>query len=204
MTNSLVKKLTEILEKFPGVGPKTAERFVFHLFRQSPENLKEIANILEEIKNKIKICSVCQNFSITDPCEICSDNQRQKNLICVVAHPQDVVALEKTGFYKGTYHVLNGTLNFPEGLTPEKLKIKELIERLKKEAKQFGVKNIEIILGLNANMEGETTSLYLMKLFKPSGIRISRLARGLPQGSDLQYADEITLGNALKDRKEIN
>lgn len=204
MTNNLVKKLTEILEKFPGVGPKTAERFVFHLFRQSPEELREFAGVLEEIKNKIKICSICQNFSITDPCEICSDNQRQKNLICVVAYPQDVVALEKTGFYKGTYHVLNGTLNFPEGLTPEKLKIKELVERLKTEAKQFGVKNLEIILGLNANMEGETTSLYLMKLLKPSGIKTSRLARGLPQGSDLQYADEITLGNALKDRKEIN
>lgn len=203
MTNHLIQKLTEILEKFPGVGPKTAERFVFHLFKQSPQELREFSAALEEIKNNIKTCSVCQNFSLTDPCEICADDKRSQNIICVVAYPQDVIALEKTASYSGTYHILNGNLNPAEGLTPDRLKVKELVERLKREVKKFGVKNLEIILGLNANMEGETTSLYLLKLFKPSGIKITRLARGLPQGSDLQYADEVTLANALKERKEI-
>ncbi len=203
MTRHLIQKLTDILEKFPGVGPKTAERFVFHLFRQTPRELKELSVALEEIKDNIKICSTCQNFSASDPCEICADSKRLPNIICVVTYPQDVIALEKTGSFNGTYHVLNGNLSFAEGLTPEKLKIKELIERLKKTAGRFGLKNLEIILGLNANMEGETTSLYLIKLFKPSGIKITRLARGLPQGSDLQYADEVTLSNALSGRREI-
>ena len=203
MTNHLIQKLTEILEKFPGVGPKTAERFVFHLFRQSPQELNILSTALNEIKDKIKICSICQNFSVTDPCEICNDAKRARNLICVVAYPPDIIALEKTKNFAGTYHVLNGNLSPVDDLTPDKLKIKELIERIKKEAKQSGLKNLEIILGLNANLEGETTALYLIKLLQPSGIKITRLARGLPQGSDLQYADEITLGNALKDRKII-
>ncbi|KKR48676.1 MAG: Recombination protein RecR [Candidatus Magasanikbacteria bacterium GW2011_GWC2_40_17] len=203
MTNQLIKKLTEILEKFPGVGPKTAERFVFHLFRQSSQELNELAATLLDIQKNIKSCSACQNFSITDPCEICADTQRAQNVICIVSYPQDIIALEKANSFTGTYHVLHGSVNLPEASTPANLKIKELIERLKKTAHNFGLKNLEIILGLNANMEGETTALYLTKLLKPSGIKITRLARGLPQGSDLQYADEITLLNALKERKEV-
>lgn len=201
MLSSLIQRLSEIFEHFPGVGPKTAERFAFHLFKQPPENLNNFIQTIIEIKDNIKKCSLCQNFSLNDPCEICADPRRDQNLICVVALPQDLLALEKTGEYRGVYHLLGGNLDLPEGLTPEKLKIKELVERIKKGLTKS--KNMEVILGLNANLEGETTSLFLARILKSPGIKITRLARGLPQGSDLQYADEVTLTNALKERKEI-
>lgn len=194
-----ITKLNEFFENLPGVGPKTAERFVFHMLKQPPAKIEEIIEVLKSLKGKIKRCSVCQNFSLSDPCEICGDSRRQKNIICVVAKPQDVAAIEKTHEFAGLYHLLDGLINAPDGIGPQELKIKELLVRLKTLPK----KDLEIILGLDANIEGETTALYLARLLKPLEIKVTRLARGLPQGSDLQYADEITLGSALAGRKEV-
>ncbi len=201
MLPSIVQKLSEVFEKFPGVGPKTAERFSFYILKQPPEDIQNIINGLEEIKGHVKRCSECFNISFNDPCEICSDSRRQHNLICVVASSQDILPLEKTNEYRGVYHVLQGTINAPEGFTPDKLNIRPLIERIKQYLTKE--KNLEVILALNPTIEGETTSLFLIKLLKQFPIKVSRLARGLPQGSDLQYADEVTLSNALKERKEI-
>lgn len=203
MNHSLTQPLSELLEKWPGVGPRTAERFVFHLLRQPGEEIQKLIDSLSQIKENIKICPVCQNFSLSSPCEICADPRRDKSLICVVAEPQDMSAIEKTAEYRGLYHILGGVINAPEGVTPEKLKIKELIQRIKNLMAIRRAKPIEIILALNATIEGETTSLYLARLLKPLRVKITRLARGLPQGSDLQYADAVTLFNALKDRREI-
>ncbi len=199
MSSPDLNKLNTFFESLPGVGPKTAERFVFHMLKQPPAKIEEIIEVLKSIKGKIKRCSVCQNFSLSDPCEICNDSRRQKNIICVVAKPQDVAAIEKTHEFTGLYHLLDGLINAPDGIGPQELKIKELLARLKKLPK----KDTEIILGLDATIEGETTALYLARLLKPLEIKVTRLARGLPQGSDLQYADEITLSIALSGRKEI-
>lgn len=203
MNSLLIQTLTDLLEKLPGAGPRTAERFVYHLLRQPKEELEKLIAVLSQIKENIKICPVCQNFSLVSPCEICRDPRRDKFLICVVAEPQDMLAIEKTHEYHGLYHILNGVINAPDGITPEDLKIKELIQRIKNLIPHRRTKPMEIILGLNATIEGETTSLYLARLLKPLRLKITRLARGLPQGSDLQYADEITLSNALKGRREI-
>jgi len=201
MFHSNIQKLSEIFEDFPGVGPKTAERFAFYILKQSPEQIQKIINSMEEIKGKVKRCSNCFNISFNEPCEICGDPRRERNLICVVASSQDISPIEKTAEYRGLYHVLQGIINAPEGLTPDKLNIRPLLERIKKELVKN--KNLEIILALNPTIEGETTALFLIKLLKRFPVKVSRLARGLPQGSDLQYADEITLTNALKERKEI-
>lgn len=194
-----IVKLNEFFENLPGVGPKTAERFVFHILKQPTAKIEEIIEVLKSLKGKIKRCAVCQNFSLSDPCEICGDSRRQKNIICVVAKPQDIAAIEKTHEFTGLYHLLDGLINAPDGIGPQELKIKELLVRLKTLPK----KDLEIILGLDATIEGETTALYLARLLKPLEIKVTRLARGLPQGSDLQYADEITLGSALAGRKEV-
>lgn len=195
-----IQALIDQLEKLPGVGPKTAERFAYYLLKRPVDELDTLLSTLSGIRNQIKRCRVCQNVGLSDPCEICSDRHRQHGLICVVAEPQDVLAIEKTNEFSGLYHVLNGTINAPEGITPNHLTVKELWQRIK--SLQTQKLSVEIILGLNANIEGETTTLYLIRLLKPSGIKITRLARGLPQGADLQYADEITLINALKGRRE--
>lgn len=195
-----IQTLIDQLEKLPGVGPKTAERFAYYLLKRPVEELDALLNTLSGIRNQIKRCRVCQNVGITDPCEICADRRRQPGLVCVVAEPQDVLAIEKTNEFFGLYHVLNGTINAPEGITPNQLTVKELWQRIKN--LQTQKLSVEIILALNATIEGETTALYLIRLLRPLGIKITRLARGLPQGADLQYADEITLTNALKGRRE--
>lgn len=200
---SLFQNLIDSLEQLPGVGPKTAERFAFYLLKKPKEEIEKLIFALEQIKNNAKICSICQNIALTSPCEICSDSRRLAHLICVVAEPADLLAIEKIKEYPGVYHVLHGVVNAPDGITPEKLKIKELIQRIKNLALKKNTKPTEIILALNATIEGETTSLYLTRILKTLPVKISKLARGLPQGSDLQYADEITLLNALKGRKEI-
>ncbi|MFH1367299.1 MAG: recombination mediator RecR [Patescibacteria group bacterium] len=192
-----IQNLIQEFNKLPGIGEKTSERFVFYLLKQPKAELEKLGLAIEHLKDKIKICSVCQNFGQSDPCQICGDKSRDQRTICVVAEPQDILALEKTGEYKGVYHVLYGVLRPIEGVTPDKLKIDALLSRVKKS-------NIkEIIIALNPDMEGESTTLYLKKLFSPFGLKITRLGRGLAMGSELEYADEITLTNALAGRKEV-
>jgi len=193
-----IKNLIDQFSQLPGIGPKTAERLVFHLLKQSKESLAQFGLALEHIKEKIKVCRQCQNFSESDPCQICGDPRRSPQYICVVAKPQDLFALEKTHEYPGVYHILGGVIDPLDGVTPDRLNIKELLERVKTGAVK------EIILALNSDMPGETTILYLTKLLKQyKNLKITRLAQGLPIGSDLEYADEITLGSALKGRREL-
>jgi recombination protein RecR len=210
--NQVLDNLAGLLQKLPGVGPKTSQHFVFYLAKQPKEFLNQLTKAIKEMDAAIRMCRVCFNYSNSDPCPLCLDPRRDKGLLCVVAEPLDLLALEKTAEYRGVYHVLGGVLNGADNLLPQNLKIKELVERIQKPPHQSpaqaghgtGQARIqEVILGLNANIEGETTALYLTKLLRPLGVRITRLARGLPQGSDLQYADEVTLGNALKGRNQI-
>ncbi len=193
-----IKNLIINFSRLPGVGPRTAERLVFYLLKQNEDYLASLSQSLKEIKEKITICSVCYNFSEINPCQICQNKNRNQRVICIVSKPQDLFAIEKTNEYQGVYHVLDGVIDPLEGITPDKLRIKELIFRIKNN----GV--TEVILALNLDMTGETTILYLTKLLKQfKNIKITRLAQGLPSGSDLEYSDEITLGNALKGRREI-
>ncbi|MFH1667893.1 MAG: recombination mediator RecR [Candidatus Komeilibacteria bacterium] len=192
-----LQKLIAQFDKLPGIGPKTSEKLVFHLLNRPKEDLKEFADSLLDAKEQITICPICFNFSDSIPCSICRDSNRDKKTICVVAETQDVQAIEKTNKYQGVYHVLQGTINPPEGITPEKLKLRELQERVSKD------KPIELILALNNDIAGEATSLYLIRLLKDTNVNITRLAKGLPSGSEIEYADDITLAYALKDRKKI-
>lgn len=192
--------IQELINQFaalPGLGPKTAERLVFYLLKQPKDQLAKFGLALEHLKDKIRECQKCYNFSEADPCPICADKRRNAKVICVVAKPQDLIALEKTNEYQGVYHVLGGLIDPLEGVVPEQLKIKELTERLQKDGAS------EIILALNSDMPGETTTLYLSKLLKQfKNLKITRLAQGLPRGSNLEYADEITLSSALLGRRE--
>jgi recombination protein RecR len=190
-----IQDLIDEFSHFPTIGPKTAERFIFYLLKKSPQNLEKLADLIKNLKN-FSACRICGNFSEKNICPICADNQRDHSIICVVAEPQDLVAIEKTNEYHGVYHILGGVINNIQGTGPEKLRINELLQRVKKSPVK------EIILALNPDLEGETTSLYLINLLKKYPIKITRLARGLPMGSDLEYADEITLSNAIK-RREI-
>jgi len=194
----IIQNLINQFAKLPSIGPKSAERLVFHLLYRPQGELHDFSQAIDHLKENIKQCHICFNLSENNPCYICTNQKRDKNIICVVTKPQDVAIIEKTGSFEGVYHILGGNINPLENITPQKIKIKELLERIK-------YNNIkEIILALNPNMEGETTSLYLTKLIKQiPNIKITRLARGLPMGADLEYADEITLENALKERKEI-
>ncbi len=194
---SSIQNLINEFNKLPGIGPKTSERLVFYLLKQNPEELSKFARALEGMKNTINFCGVCGNISEQNPCPICADPKRDKGIICVVSEVFDLMAIENTGEYNGLYHVLGGYLNPLEGITPEDIRIRELVERLKNNSTK------EIILALNPDLEGESTVIYLGKLLKPLKIKITRLARGLPMGANLEYADEITLLNALKGRGEI-
>jgi len=196
-----IQNLLDYFAKLPGVGPKTALRFVFYLLKQPKEEIMKFTQAMQSIKKSITNCSTCQNFSETNPCPICADQKRDHSMICVVAEHQDLPVIENTGEYHGTYHVLGGVLDTLHGITPDQLKIKELITRIQ----NSNGKIKEIILAFNPDLEGETTMLYLTKLIKSFNkpIKITRLARGLPIGSDLEYADEVTVSDALKGRKEI-
>ncbi len=189
-----VEKLIEEFSQLPGIGPKTAERLTFYLLRSADSQIDELGRAVTQLKKNIRTCSICSNITETDPCLICSNTSRDNSLICVVEEPLDIVAIEKTGKYKGFYHVLGGVISPIEGIGPDELYVKELIERLKnKEVK-------EVILATNPSIEGEATALYLQKLIRPKEVRITRIARGLPVGGDLEYADEITLVRALEGR----
>jgi len=192
-----IAKLIEELGKLPGVGPKTAQRLAFHILDLSQERIKRLAQAILEVKEKTKHCSVCQNITDQDPCYICANPNRDHTLISVVEDPKDIVALEKTKEYPGIYHVLHGAISPMEGIGPEQLKIKELLERVRHGGAQ------EIILVTNPNIEGEATAMYLARLLKPLGVKVTRIAHGLPVGGDLEYADEITLLKALEGRREV-
>jgi recombination protein RecR len=197
---SSIQYLINHFSQLPTVGPKTAERYVFYLLKQNPEELQKFAQAIAELKEKTTVCQTCFAVAETNPCSICADSKRDHTTICIIANTRDMLSLEIIKEYNGIYHVLGGVLNTIEGIKPEQLNIKQLISRIKKD------KIKEIILALNPTLEGETTVMYLTKLLKPSrpgGIKITRLAKGLPMGADLEYADAITLANALKNRNEL-
>ena len=192
-----IERLIENFEKLPSIGHKTATRLAFHMLNLNDEGVNEFINSITEAKKKLKYCSTCFNITDTDPCPICSSPKRDPSIICVVEDVKDVVAMEKTHEYKGVYHVLHGSISPMNGVGPEDIKIKELLERLK----DTDVK--EIILATNPRVEGEATAIYLSKLIKPIGIKVTRIAHGIPVGGDLEYTDEVTLSKALEGRREM-
>ncbi|TET40787.1 MAG: recombination protein RecR, partial [Dehalococcoidia bacterium] len=189
--------LIEEFHKLPGIGPKSAQRLTYHLVRMPEEEARALAEAILAVKDKIVLCSTCQNITDSDPCLICQGEGRDRTKICVVEEPLDILALERTREYKGLYHVLHGVISPMDGIGPDDLKIKELLARL-----QGGVVE-EVILATNPNLEGEATAMYLHRMLAPLGVRVTRLARGLPFGADLEYADEVTLTRALEGRQEI-
>lgn len=191
-------QLIEFFQKFPGIGPKSAQRMAFHLLKMPLSEVQRFSQVLVEAKENIHYCSVCFNMSASNPCEICSDDRRDKSVICVVAETKDLIAIEKTREYKGLYHVLQGTLSPLDGIGVEDIRIKELLTRV------TDTNVNEVILALSPSVEGEATSMYITKLLKPFNIKISRIAFGLPIGSDLEYADEITLAKAIEGRRIID
>lgn len=190
-------RLVEELTKLPGVGPKTAQRLAFHLLKVPPEEAHSLARAIVEAREKISYCRRCFNFSEGELCEFCADARRDPTLICVVERPQDIVAVERTGEFHGLYHVLGGAISPIDGIGPEELRIRELLDRVHRD----GVR--EVIIATNPRVEGEATAMYLANLLKPLGVRATRIASGLPVGGDLEYADEVTLGRALKGRHDI-
>ncbi len=196
-TAAPVARLIEELHRLPGIGPKGAQRLAYHLLRASSEEAKALAQAITEVKEKITLCSICQNITETDPCLICSDSSRDGSIICVVEEPLDILAIERARGFHGLYHVLHGSISPIEGVGPEQLKFRELLERLRDGAVQ------EVIMATNPNLEGEATSMYASRLLHPLGVRVSRLARGLPMGSDIEYADDLTLARALENRQEL-
>jgi len=197
MLPNSIQKLIDQFNKLPGIGPKTAARLAFFLLKKPQADLNEFADSLIGAKQDLTTCSVCLNIASHDPCNICGNYSRDQQTICLVADGQNLQAIERTGEYQGTYHILGGVLNSLEGIGPESLNIEQLAKRIKKD----DIK--EVILGLNPDLEGESTCLYLQRLLKPLGVKITRLAKGLPSGADIEYADEITLGSAVKNRREL-
>lgn len=192
-----ISKLIEEFSKLPGIGNKTAQRLAFHILNMPKENAYQLSQAIIEAKEKIKNCSVCYNITDTDPCYICKDSKRNSEVLCIVQEPKDIFAIEKTREYKGKYHVLHGAISPMEGIGPNEIYIKELLIRLQK----TDVK--EIILATNPTIEGEATAMYIAKLIKPIGIKVTRLASGIPIGGDLEYIDEITLTKAFEGRREL-
>jgi recombination protein RecR len=192
-----IDHLIEALARLPGIGRKTASRLAFHILRSSASEAQELARAILDVKEKIHLCSVCFNLTDEDPCRICKDERRNSEILCVVEGPNDLIAIENTGEYKGKYHVLHGTLSPLEGVGPEDIKVKELIERLKKE------KVSEVILATNPTVEGGATALYLSDLIKPFGLRVTRIAYGIPMGGEIEYSDGMTLTKAMEGRREL-
>lgn len=192
-----IARLIEELTKLPGIGPKTAQRLAFHLLHMDKHVVQNIAMSIMDARDKVKYCSVCCNLTDQDPCKVCGNADRDHSTICVVQEPRDVVAMEKTREFKGLYHVLQGALNPMEGIGIEDIRVKELVARL------GDGKVREVILCTNPNTEGETTAMYIARYIKPLGVKVTRIARGLPMGGDLEYADEVTLAKALEGRREI-
>jgi recombination protein RecR len=189
-------RLIEELQRLPGIGPKGAQRLAFHVLKTPREQTDRLADALRLVKERVTYCSVCNNITDVDPCGFCSSADRDPHLICVVEEPQNVAAIEKTREFKGMYHVLMGALSPLQGIGPDDLKIKSLLERV-------GNGVTEIILATNPNVEGEATAIYLARLLKPLGVKVTRIAMGVPVGSDIEYADEVTMHKALEGRREV-
>ena len=196
-TSEALQQIIEEFSRLPGIGRKSAQRLALHLLKQPREDVVRMARTLVNMKDRIRYCSVCWNITEDDPCAICSSPKRDTSVVCVVEEPNDVIAVERTNDFKGLYHVLGGSLSPLDGIGPEDLKVKELLERVKGDVG-------EVILALNPNVEGEATTIYLAKLLKPLDVRITRIARGLPMGGDLEYADQNTLLRALAGRQEMD
>ena len=192
-----IQKLLDEFERLPGIGPKSAQRIVYWLLNAAPDDAKRLAQAIIEVKDTVHFCPQCFNYAEGDLCAICSDDQRDISMICVVSEPRDVTAIERTREYHGLYHVLGGAISPIDGIGPDDLTIKELLGRL------AGDEVKEVIFATNPNVEGETTAIYLSKLIKPLGIKTTRLASGLPVGGDLEFADEVTLGRAIESRRDL-
>jgi len=192
-----VSKLIEGFMKLPGIGPKTAGRLAFYVLSMKEDDVLDLAKALVNAKRQLHYCSVCNNITDVDPCHICRDKRRDPSIICVVQEPKDVVAMEKTKEFEGYYHVLQGAISPMDGIGPEDIRIPDLLKRLSDE------KVKEVILATNPNIEGEATAMYISRLIKPFGIRVTRIAHGLPVGGDLEYADEVTLSKALEGRRDL-
>jgi recombination protein RecR len=193
-----LQSLVDELGRLPGIGPKSAQRIAFHLLKVAPEDAHRLADSIMAVKEKVTLCPRCFNVAEGDLCSICTDTRRDGALLCVVEDPRDIVAVEKTLEFRGRYHVLQGALSPIEGIGPEQLRVRELLERLEPE----GI--TEVILCTNPNLEGEATAMYVARLLKPLGLTVTRIASGLPVGGDLEYADELTLGRALEGRREVD
>ena len=189
-------RLIEELQRLPGIGPKGAQRLAFHILRTPREQADALVGAVRDVKEQVTYCSVCNNITADDPCVYCRNERRDHELICVVEEPQNVGAIEKTREFKGVYHVLMGALSPLQGVGPDDLKIKGLLERVSRGAR-------EVILATNPNVEGEATAIYLARLLKPLGVRVTRIAMGVPVGSDLEYADEVTMHKSLEGRREV-
>lgn len=197
ITAKPISRVVDEFARLPGIGPKTAQRLTYYLLRMPADQAEALAEAIMDLKRNVVLCSQCFNITESSPCEVCANPERDASRICVVEEPLDVVAIERTGQYEGTYHVLHGALSPMEGIGPEELKVRELINRLSSDAVQ------EVILATNPNLEGDYTAMYLTRMIKPLGVTVTRLARGLPMGGDLEYADEITLSNALAGRSQV-
>jgi recombination protein RecR len=197
VTPEPVTRLIEAFAQLPGIGPKTASRLTFYLLRRPAEQAEALADAIHDLKQKTGFCSTCFNITEASPCAICRDEGRDRSIVCVVEEPLDVLAIERTGEYRGLYHVLDGAISPVEGIGPDELRINELMARLRREPVA------EVLLATNPNLEGEATAMYLMQLLRPLGVRVTRLARGLPVGGDLEYADSVTLGRALQGRLDM-
>lgn len=189
-------RLIEELTRLPGIGPKTAQRLAFFLIGQSPAEVQNLAESIMEAKKRTNYCSQCFHLTEEDPCVICSDTRRNRNFICVVEEPRDVIAMERTKSFNGIYHVLHGSISPLEGIGPSQLRIKELVSRIGPDVE-------EVVLATDPNVEGEATAMYLARLLKPIGVKVTRMAHGMPVGSDLEYVDEVTLSKALEGRREL-
>ena len=192
-----IDRLIEVLARFPGIGRKTASRLAFHILRSGLTEAQELAQAIVDVKEKIHLCSLCFNLTDEDPCWVCRDDHRNKEVLCIVEGPNDLIAIESTVEFKGRYHVLHGTLSPLDGVGPEEIKVKELMDRLKQE--QIS----EVILATNPTVEGGATALYLTDLIKSLGIKVTRIAYGIPMGGEIEYADAMTLSKALEGRREI-
>lgn len=192
-----VSRLIDEFHKLPGIGPKSAQRLTYHLLRIPHDEAIALAEAITELKERTVLCSVCQNVTESDPCAICRDSDRDRTVICVVEEPLDILAVERTRGFHGLYHVLHGVISPMDGIGPDDLKIAELLTRLR--AGNVG----EVIMATNPNLEGEATSMYVSRLLTPLGVRVTRLARGLPMGSDLEYADDVTLSRAIENRQDV-